>query len=165
MLQSTKSRTDTPSEDGATEETPTGVDTGKHTSAEERGGEFDPPAVVVEGDDASEAETVERPANVPVEELPKEAAEYLASPNCRQRETHNYWGVSSHDLEHKDDNERGQERNRLLACRNRTGATVMQRANRDSGGRRCRERQLLFHNVVLAKRNDEEDTEEASAER
>ena len=71
---------------GSRTEAPTCVETGKHASAEERRSDFichkaivgqtkielrtlDPPAIVVQGDDAGESDLVERPAYVPVEKL------------------------------------------------------------------------------------------------
>ena len=49
--------------------TPTGIETGKHTSTEESGGEFNNPAVVLKGDGAGETETVKGPADMPVVDL------------------------------------------------------------------------------------------------
>lgn len=54
---------------GERTETPTGIETGKHTSTEESGGELDNPAIVLKGDGASETETVKGPADVPVVDL------------------------------------------------------------------------------------------------
>lgn len=60
---------DTPSEDHATQEAVTGVDTAKHTNTKEGGGEFQDPAIVLDLDSTTKAESVEGPTDVPVVDL------------------------------------------------------------------------------------------------
>ena len=78
--------------------------------------------------------------------------------------TYHTGGVSSDDFVHEHRDERVQERERLLARRNRACAAVVQRTDSDGSGGGGGERQLLLHNIVLAEGDDEEDTEESCTE-
>ena len=70
----TRSLTIATNKQEARTETPGRIQPRKHSSTEERGGKFENPSPVLELDGLRPTETVERPADVPVEEDARDIA-------------------------------------------------------------------------------------------
>ena len=140
-------------------ETPGRIETRKHTSTKEGRSNckatisfssyfsnkkltFNPPAVVVKGNDAREAKAVESPANVPIEE--------------------DTGSIAGDDLEDEANDEAVKQGQRLLPGSDGAAAAVVEGTDSDSSSGGSGEDELLVNDVVLAQGNDEEDTEESS---
>jgi hypothetical protein len=120
-------------------EAPGSIHSRKHTSTEERRGEFENPPPVLELDCFRPAETIERPANVPVEKDTRDIAiEHLVA---------------------EADDQGDQQAPRLLLRRFSTCAAGMQGANCECSCGGGREDELLAEDEVFAERDDEEDAE------
>ena len=121
-------------------ETPRGVQSRKHTSSKEGRGEFKDPTVILQTDDAGEAETVESPTNMPVES--------------------DRGGINADDLEQERSNQRVDETFGLLGSSGDALGSVMQSTDGEGGGGGGGEGQLLFYDVVSSEGNDEKYTKE-----
>jgi len=130
---------------GRPTETPRGVQSRKHAGSKEGRGKFENPAVVLQSDDTSEAETVKSPTDMPVES------------DCR--------GIDADDFEEESTNQRVDETLGFLGSSDGTMGSTMQSSNGEGSGGGGRESQLLFDDVVSAKRNDEEYTKETRGDR
>ena len=125
-------------------ETPRGVQSRKHPSSKERRGKFKDPTVVLQTDDAGEAETVECPTDVPIESDSRD--------------------IDADDLEEESANKGVDETLGFLCSGDGTMGPVMQSTDGEGSGRGGGESQLLLDDVVSAKRNDEEYPEETSSD-
>lgn len=103
---------------------------------------LDPPAVVVQSNDAREAKAIESPTDMPIEK--------------------DTGSIAGDDFEDEANDEAVKQRQRLLPSSNGTAAAVVEGTDSDSSSGGSGENELLVNDVVLAQGNDEEDTEESS---